>query len=207
MATTDLMNALVVTGVSFALSYGQETSGQAGGQIRVKDLRSPLWHMKADCSMLTLQQLRVIRALVGGLGGSLGSFYAWDPAAQFPAADPDGSNLGASNVQISGLGATAKNLLLKGLPAGYVLTVGDMLAYDYGISRALHQVVTPQVVASGAGVTPEFEIHPPRRQGAAVNTAITLVRAAAEMRIVPGTLNLSADGVIGQAGFEAMQVI
>ena len=207
MASTDLMSALVVSGVTFMPSYGQETSGQAGGQIRVKDLRSPLWHMKADCSMLTLQQLRVVRALVGGLGGSLGSFYAWDPAAQFPAADPDGSILGASNVQIGGLGTTAKNLLLKGLPAGYVLTVGDMLAYDYGTSRALHQVVTPQVVASGAGVTPEFEIHPPRRQGAAVNAAVTLVRAAAEMRIVPGTLNLSADHMVGQAGFEAMQVI
>ncbi|HEV7284028.1 MAG TPA: hypothetical protein VGN75_04155 [Kaistia sp.] len=207
MASTDLMTALVVSGVTFMPSYGQETSGQAGGQIRVKDLRSPLWHMKADCSTLSLQQLRIVRALVGGLGGSLGSFYAWDPAAQFPAADPDGSILGASNVQISGLGTTAKNLLLKGLPAGYVLTVGDMLAYDYGASRALHQLVTPQVVASGAGVTPEFEIHPPRRQGAAVNAAVSLVRAAAEMRIVPGTLNLSVDHMIGQAGFEAMQVI
>lgn len=207
MPTTDLMNALVVTGVTFTLDYGQETSGQASGQIRVKDLRSPLWRMKADCSVLTLDQLRRVRALIGALGGSLGSFYAWDPAAQFPASDPDGSILSASNVQISGLGTTAKNLLLKGLPAGYVLTVGDMVSYDYGTSRALHQVVTSKVVASGAGVTPEFEIHPPRRQGAAVNVAVSLVRASAEMRIVPGGLNLSADGMIGQAGFEAVQVV
>lgn len=207
MATTDLMNALVVTGVTFSLDYGQETSGQAGGQIRVKDLRSPLWRMKADCSTLTLDQLRRVRALIGSLGGSLGSFYAWDPAAQFPAADPDGAILGASSVLISGLGATAKNLLLKGLPAGYVLTVGDMISFDHGASRALHHVVTASVVANGSGVTPEFEIHPPRRQGAAANNVVSLVRAAAEMRVVPGTLNLSADGMIGQAGFEAVQVI
>ncbi|MCX5581320.1 hypothetical protein [Kaistia terrae] len=207
MANTDLMSALVISGVTFSIDYGQESSGQAGGQTRVKDLRSPLWRMKADCSTLTLDQLRRVRAIVGALGGSLGSFYAWDPAAQFPAADPDGAILGASNVLISGLGAGAKNLLLKGLPAGYVLTVGDMVSFDYGTSRALHQVVTPSVVANGSGVTPEFEIHPPRRQGAAVNNVVSLKRPSAEMRIVAGSLNLSADGMIGQAGFEAVQVI
>jgi hypothetical protein len=207
MANTDLMNALVVTGVTFSLDYGQETSGQAGGQIRVKDLRSPLWRMKADCSVLTLDQLLRVRALIGALGGALGSFYAWDSAAQYPVADPDGSILGASNVLISGLGATSKNLVLKGLPAGYVLTVGDMISFDYGSSRALHQVVTTSVTANGSGITPEFEIHPPRRQGAAANNAVSLKQPSAEMRIVPGSLNLSADGMIGQAGFEAVQVI
>jgi len=206
MATTDLMDALVVTGVTFSLDYGQETSGQAGGQIRVKDLRSPLWRMKVDCSTLSLQQLRVIRALVGSLGGSLGSFYAWDPAAQYPAADPDGTALGSSNVQISGLGSSAWHLILKGLPAGYKLTIGDMLAFDYGTSRALHQV-TSSVVANSSGVTPAFEIHPPRRQGAAANQVVALKRPAGEFRIVPGSLNLSADGLTGQAGFEAVQVI
>jgi hypothetical protein len=174
----------------------------------VKELRSPLWRMKADCSALTLGQLRRLQALVGGLGGSVGSFYAWNPAAQYPAADPDGSALGSSEVKISGLGSTVKDLALKGLPAGYVLTAGDMLAFDYGsTSRALHQVVTDTVTADEDGVTPTFEIHPPRRQGAAINDVVSLKRPAAEMRIIPGTLSLTVEGLIGRTGFEAIQVV
>lgn len=208
MPSTDLMNALVVSRVAFRIDYGQETSGQAGGQILVKDLRSPLWSMEADCTTLTLHQLRVVRALIGGLGGSRGSFYAWDPAAQFPAADPDGSILGANNVQINSLGADNTSLSLRGLPPGYILTIGDMLAFDFSVShRALHQVVSTSAVANGAGVTPVFQIHPPLRQGVVLSLPVTLKRAAAEMRLVPGSFAPSVDGMIATAPIKAIQVV
>jgi hypothetical protein len=207
MPTTDLMHALGPTSVSFTLDYGQETSGQASGQIIVKDLRSPIWRMKVDCGGLDIRRLRVIRGLIDALGGSRDSFYAWDPASQFPAADPNGSILGTSNVQIGGLGGDSKSLWLKGAPPGYVLTVGDLLAFDFNGRRALHQVGEASVAANGSGVTPVFGITPHLRQGATINAAVALVRPAAEMRIIPGTLDLNVTGWTGQCGFEAMQVV
>lgn len=207
MPSFELMSALVVTGIAFSLDYGQETSGQAGGQVRVKDLRSPIWRMKVDCSALTVDRLRRVRAIVGGLGGSMGSFYAWDPGAQFPEADPEGALLGTADVQIAALGPTAGGLTLRGLPGGYVISTGDMLSFDFGIGRrALHQVVAG-TVASGAGMASELIVHPPLRQGATINTSVALKRPSGEFRILPGSLNLSAEGMAAKVGFDAVQVV
>jgi hypothetical protein len=208
MTTLDLMNALVVAGIDYRLDYGQETSGQAGGQVRVRDLRSPLWMMDVDCSTLTLQQLRIVRARVAALGGSRGSFYAYDPATAYPEADPDGAIVGSSAVLINSLGADGSSLSLKGLPAGYALTEGDLLAFTFSSTRrALHMIdAVAGAVANGSGVTPEFHVSPPIRQGAAVNNPVNLKMPAAEMRIVPGSLSQNASGMIGTYSFKAVQV-
>jgi hypothetical protein len=207
--TVDLMSGLVIATVNFRADYGQETSGQAGGQIRVKDLRSPLWMMDADCSTLSMGQLRRVRALIGSLGGSRGTFEAWDPAAQYPEADPKGAIVGASAVLINTLGSDGISLSLKALPAGYVLSAGDMLAFDYSTSptrRALHQVVAG-ATANGSGITPEFEVHPPIRQGAAANNPVNLKRPAAVMRLVPGSFPQQVARNLGSLSLKAIQVI
>lgn len=208
MATLDLMNALVAASLNFRLDYGQETSGQAGGQVRVKDLRSPLWMMDVDCSTLSLQQLRIVRARVGALGGSGSSFYAYDKAARYPATDPGGLIVGSSAVLINSLGGDGASLSLKGLPPGYVLTEGDLLAFTFSSTRrALHMIdAVAGAVANGSGVTPEFHVSPPIRQGAAVNNPVNLKMPAAEMRIVPGSLSQNASGMIGTYSFKAVQV-
>ena len=207
MANTDLMMALVVARVKFALSYGQETSGQAGGTIRVADLRSPLWTMEADCSTLTLDQLLDVETLIDQMGGSKGSFHAWDPRRPFPKLDPAGATLGASAVKINSLGTDNRSLSLKGLPAGYGLSRGDSLCFDFGGRRAFHRISAVSAVANGSGITPEFEVVPPIRPGAATNADITLKRAAAEMRLVPGSFNGNADGLIGSISLQAVQVV
>ncbi len=57
-----------------------------------------------------------------------------------------------------------RELRLSGLPARYVLTRGDYLAFDRpGGGRSLHQVVDPTVVASAAGLSPTFEVNPRSR--------------------------------------------
>lgn len=208
MANTDLMAALVVASVKFALGYGQETSGQAGGTIRVADLRSPLWTMEAECSMLTLDQLLDIETMIDQMGGAKGSFYAWDPRRPFPKLDLDGSGLGASAVKINSLGADNRSLSLKGLPAGYGLSRGDTLAFDFGSGRrALHRVSAVSAVANGAGVTSVFEVVPNIRPGAALNADVALKRPAAEMRLVPGSFSGKAEGLIGSISLQAVQVV
>ncbi|WP_336799576.1 hypothetical protein [Kaistia sp. MMO-174] len=207
MANTDLMAALVVASVKFGLSYGQETSGQAGGTIRVADLRSPLWTMEAECSTLTLDQLLNVETLIDQIGGSKGSFYAWDPRRPFPELDPDGSGLGASAVKINSLGADNRSLSLKGLPPGYVVSRGDPLCFDFGGRRAFHRISSVSAAANGGGVTPEFEVVPNLRTGAATNADVTLKRPTAEMRLVPGSFNGNAQGMLGSINLQAVQVV
>lgn len=207
MANTDLMAALVVAGVKFRLDYGQETSGQAGGGIRVADLRSPLWKMDVDCSTLSLDQLLDIETLIDQLGGSRGSFYAWDPRRPMPKLDPSGVALGASAVKINSLGGDNRSLSLKGFPAGYALSRGDPIAFDFGGRRALHRVATALVVANGGGVTPVFEVVPNIRAGAALYLDVWLKRPAAEMKLVPGSFEGEAQGMLGSIPLQAIQVV
>jgi hypothetical protein len=208
MANTDLMAALVVGSVKFRLDYGQETSGLAGGSIQVADLRSPLWRMDADCSTLTLDQLLEIETLIDVLGGSRGSFLAWDPRRPFPKLDLTGALLGASAVKINSLPSDTRSLSLKGLPAGYVLSRGDLLAFDFGAGRrALHRVASVTAAADGSGVTPAFEVVPNIRSGAATNADVILKRPAAEMKLVPGSFAGDAEGMLGSLTLLAVQVV
>lgn len=207
MASTDLMAALVVGSVKFRLDYGQETSGLAGGSIQVADLRSPLWRMDADCSTLTLDQLLEIETLIDVLGGSRGSFHAWDPRRPFPKLDPAGALLGASAIRINSFGSDNRSLSLKGFPPGYVLSRGDPLAFDFGGRRAFHRISTTTVTADGAGVTPTFEVVPNIRSGAATNADVILKRPAAEMKLVPGSFAGDAEAMLGSLTLQAVQVV
>ena len=76
-----------------------------------------------------------------------------------------------------------------GLPAGYVLTRGDYLAFTCSGVRALHRIVTNTVSANGAGTTGTFEVTPRIRAGASVGLAVTLVKAACKAVLVPGSVN------------------
>jgi hypothetical protein len=216
MPSFDLMNLLQGTGanrilrtVRFLPDVAQETSGQAGGQVRVRDLRSPLWRIRVSAPTIALPNKQDVVALIEAMGISIGTFYAWNPERRYPKADPSGTILGVSAPEIRTVGTNNKSLSLSGLPAGYVLSRGDMLAFDYGSpsSRALHRVVTPTVTADGDGETAEFEIAPHFRQGVEEGLGVTLVKASAEFCIIPGTYEPDADGLFGSISFEAIQVV
>lgn len=204
--STDLIDALDVDSVVFAPFYGQETTGQASGAIIVKELRSTLWKAQLSRSNILPADADELQADLLALEGSLYTFYCYNPRRAYPAADPGGSILGASAVQIHTVGASNKSLRLKGLPNGYVLTKGDYLSFDYGSSRALHQIIEA-ATADGSGITPEFEVRPAIRPGAAVNDDVSLVKPAALMRILPPGFQLQTDGYLSSLTFEAVQVI
>jgi hypothetical protein len=85
-----------------------------------------------------------------------------------------------------------------------------MFAFDYTATttrRALHRIITSTVTANGSGVTPEFEVRPPFRAGAAVNASVNLKRPAAEFCLTPQSVRSTASGVIGSLSFDVTQVI
>lgn len=207
MPSTALMLALTVAEARFRLDWGDEIAMQRGGQVRVKSFRPDLWLASYACPSLSLANLRELHAAIAGLGGSRQTFYGWDPAGQYPRLDPTGSILGSVTVQIESLNADNQRLGLKGLPAGYGLRAGDYLSFDYGTSRALHQVTTATVAANGSGITPQFFVAPNIRSGASVNAVVTLKRPAAELMILPGSLDLQEGRNFGSLRFDAIQVI
>lgn len=210
MADTALMTILEnrIARWTFGPSFGQETSGQAGGQIRVRTTRAPLWKLSMDCDPLWRDEAAAVKALIGSMGQSVGSFLAWDIAWPYPKADPTGALISGSTVQIKSLGSDGTSLALKGLPVGYVLTRGDYLGFTYSTTKkALHQVVAATVTADGSGDTAEFAVHPAIRTGAAVNDAVSLSKPCAEFRIVPGSYDFSSAGAHDQLSLEALQVV
>lgn len=119
------------------------------------------------------------------------TFMVYDTRFPAPQSDKDGALLGAATPLINTLETDARELSLSGLPAGYQLTIGDYLSFDYLASptrHALHRVVTGSVTADGLGVTPVMEVQPPIRSGAAAGAAVSLIRPACMVKVIPGTV-------------------
>lgn len=172
----------------FDLSEATEISVTAAGDTLSADYGERVWTGGVTLAPRNHAEARRVEAKLRVLRQAGRSFMVYDVAAAYPAADPDGSILGASTPVIDTLNADNRRLRVSGLPAGYVLTGGDFLAFTYGSPAryALHQIVTG-IVADGAGLTGWFEVVPFIQPGAAVSAAVTLIRASCKAVIVPGT--------------------
>ena len=151
----------------------------------------------------------VIQALIDALGPS-GTFYLHNPAQLGPRDDPTGAGLAGHTVGINTVGSDNKSLRLEGLPAGYRVSRGDMLHFDYASSptrRALHRIVE-DATANIAGITGFFEVRPFLKAGVTSGLVVTLVRAAAKMMLEPGSFDPGVEGPVHTTGmsFTAIEV-
>ncbi len=206
---TDLIDRMLVKTCEFDLDFNQDISLAGDGGLWVKDLAPPLWQAKLTSNELVHAKALQCQALYNAMGGSLQTFLAWNPLAPYPQADPSGTILGASTVKIHTVDSGMVLLRLKGLPVGYVVTLGDFLCFDYGAgpSRAFHQIAET-AVADGTGVTPLFQIAPPLRTGAAADQIVTLKKPAALMRMRPKSFKIgNTSRMKSVVSFEAVQVL
>jgi hypothetical protein len=209
MPTLDLMTMLPISEATFIPAWRQEVSRQAGGRPRAADLGPEVWMAKIACSLMTRSESLQAEALIDALDGAIGTFYAWNPRAPYPQADPNGTILGSYAPVIAALGGDNKSLQLAGVPAGYRITIGDFVSFDHGTSpvhRCLHQCVAA-AVADGSGVTPMIEVRPHIRAGAVAGLGVTLKRPSAEMYIVPGSYDShTTRAPLSAMSFTAVQV-
>lgn len=191
LSTTDFMALMPVAEISFDDPAQVEVNQTAGGEVITGAVGAQLWQGDVTLGAMVGNEQSTPDVLLSLLRVSGASFYAYDTRRPAPFADPTGSILGAAVPTIATLVAGNREIALAGLPANYVLTRGDYLAFDYGTPsrRALHKVVAVTVQANVSGTTPNFEVTPALRPGAVVGATVTLVRAACKAKLVPGSVS------------------
>lgn len=192
----DLLATFPGWSTEFDLVYRQETSRTAIGQTFVKDFGSPLWTATYQSRSMKPNELDAWRARLKALEGGLKQFLGRPKSRCYPVAYPNGTGMGnVSAVRIASIGADRKTITLSGLPAGYQVSVGDDL--QVGV-RNLHQVID---TAGG------IELRPHLWPETAVNDAVTLVKPACRMTIVPGSLSTTAELATGRGtvSFQAIE--
>lgn len=187
---TEFSDLLRVRTVSWSLMWRQEMS-EAAGETLAADLGPPLWEAAIETAPMPHAEADQLAAVVDALDGALQTFYLTNPKRPFPQSDPDGSILGAADVEILTVGADNKSLALEGLPNGYAITRGDMLAVDYGspARRALFRFVGSGNASSG-GETAELEVRPHIRPGLIAGAQAYLAKPAPKMVMVAGSVDV-----------------
>ncbi len=208
-ANADFADIIRLSSIKMRLVGDQQISGMGGGKIIVADMSPKYWEFDVTLINMENDLARRVHALIEALDESINDFYLYDPRSAYPISDPTGAILGSSTVQINSLNANNKEMTIKGLPSTFVNSAGDMLSWDFGTptKRAFHRIVVGGTAT--AGVSPSLEVRPHILPGAAVNAAVTLIKAAARVKIIPGSFDPGTARQMMTTGmsFKARQVI
>lgn len=210
LAVADFWDLLPIQSVTMAPVEQVELSETGGGEFLAHDLGPQLWQGQVSLGKMTPMEAALIVPMVNLLRAAGRHFYAWDRRRYpGPAADPQGAVLGVATPTVLSVNANGREIALQGLPVGYVLGRGDMLALQAPYGRVLLQVLTINVVANGSGQTAQFEVVPPFEAGITVGTAVTLVRASGKFMIRPGSIQegISFHGHVEGMAFEFQQTL
>jgi len=211
VSTAEFFDTLEVSQMTFDCPEQMQVARTGGGEILPANIGPRLWTGEVSLWDQGHSAVAPVLAMISALREPGASFLAYDLTAPAPQSDPDGVALATVTPLILALPSDARMLSLKGLPSGFVLTAGDYLGFSYGtnpVRRALHRVVSG-VVAGGTGQTAAFEVTPPRRPGAAINAAVSLIKASCKARIVPGSVSsgAAAAGITSGITFKFMQTL
>ncbi|GGA65003.1 hypothetical protein [Pelagibacterium lentulum] len=203
------IDLLTIENATFKPSRNDQLSGLGNGQPLNTELASPLWQVDVSTGPIPNDDAEAIAALIERLEQPGNDFYVYNPRKLGPRMDRDGSILGAATPTIHTLASNNHQIRVDGLPSGYVLSRGDMLAFEYGPTgqkrRAMHRI-DETVTASGAGLSPLFEVFPHIRPGAAVGDPVFLAPAAMRAKIIPGSYSITQVGALHQRlSFSAIQ--
>ena len=189
MPLAEFWSPLRVASLSLSLPAAAEISRTAGGEIIVAELGARLWSARVTLAPIGIESAAALQVKLRLLPRAGASLFVSPRIGDYPARDPNGV-IAASNVTIASLPAGNQTLSLAGLPAGYALSAGDYLAFNYGnpAIQAFHQIVG-DARADAAGIVPAFEIVPQLRPGATIGASVTLVKPAFKALLIPGSLN------------------
>lgn len=193
----DLLAEFPGWSTDFDLVFRQETSRQANGRTRVKDLGSPIWGGTYQSVSMDANQLDRWRARLNALNGGERRFIGYSLSRCRPIAHPGSTTLPAGTLHT--IDANRKAIRVNGL-TGIKLQVGDMIQIG---DADLHRV---EEDATGP-LTALFEVRPHIWPGVVTGAAVKIVRPACLMTIVPGSISTQAEVSTGRGtvSFQAME--
>lgn len=204
---TDLMDK--IQDIRWSLFERQELSRSAAGITYGRSLGSALWRGEWTAKPMLHDDAVSFEAYLHTLDGVMRTFYGGDVRKRFPRMYPTGA-FDESGAAIASLGTNGRSLSIDGLPAGFVISRGDYLAFNYGSSptnRALHQA-SETVTCDGSGVSPEFEVRPHIRAGAAINDVVTFKNPRGIFVLEPESIDMRVVGMLHtQVSWKGIQLI
>lgn len=206
---TTFFGLLPIETSRFSLSEPVESNRLASGEVLTASLGAALWQGEVTLSRRRSDAVQEIEARIDRLLRPGEYFEAYDVRRNGPKSDEGGVILGASTPTIDTLGGDNKSLSLTGLPAGYVLSAGDYIGWNYGSSpvrTALHRLVTG-ATADGLGVTPSFEVAPYIRSGVSAGAGVTLVRPVIKAKLTSADYGGGAKVFTAGARFSFIQTL
>lgn len=192
LAVADFFGDLASKVQSFEFDLGEAlaTEETGAGEILMADVGIRLWRLNCSMRPMRYAEAEQFKAKFDVLRYPARSLIAHAMPITYPQSDPDGSILGAAAVVLNTVNGNNRELRLSGLPAGYVITPGDVLSWQYGsnpIRYAFHRVVVG-ATADGAGLSGLIEVTPFVRPGYSLGTAVKLIKAEMKGIYVPGSL-------------------
>lgn len=202
-------DGLPVADSAFFLPAFVNISRTRGGAIRTATLGERLWTGRLSIPVRRHADAAAIEAKLSVLSEAGRSFFAHPLPITGPIADPTGAGLVGFSPVIYALQEGGREMRVSGLPAGYVLTAGDMIGWTYGSNPtryAVHRLVRG-AIASGAGITPLFEVTPAIRPGAVTGAAVALVKPPLKAVLIPGQPALARLDVTSGLTLEFIQTL
>lgn len=191
LSLADFFGDLRVQSITFDLPESMVATGVTGsGDILTADLGSRLWSGEVQLGPMYYDEAEEVSAKLSTLRQAGRSFFVYNMAKPGPRMDREGAILGAATPQIKSVASNNRELTLKGLPVGYVLSPGDYIGFTYGSSPtryALHDLVTGGAANGSGEVT--VEVSSFIRAGAAANAAVTLIKPYCKAVLVPGSIS------------------
>lgn len=205
---SEFLDGLPIAAVTMRPGRAESVSETGGGELITHKLGARLWQGEITLDKDYHAAWAAIEARLSLLEEPGASFLISDPRLQFPIDDPDGSKLGAAEVQVKDVLSDGRTVRLQGLPPGYVISDGDLFSFTYGsnpVRYALHRVVVGGA-AFGNGQR-IVEVTPSIRPGAAEGDPVTLIKPVCKARIIDADYG-SSRAVISRGGsFRWMQTL
>jgi hypothetical protein len=185
-----------VQDVQFVQNFMQQRSATGGGETRYADRAPALW--KADITTIPMLNADAegIMALINSRAGGLKTVLMYNSRLPYPSSDPTGSIIGAT---VPKLGTITDRLhaAFTGFPAGYVIPLGTYFSILFDTSRYyLGQFVEARTANPITGAVAATELWPPLPASISGTPDITIVKAPAKFRIVPGSAYPSKEGAL-----------
>lgn len=182
----------------FDLVWRQEISRKASGAAIVKDLGTPLWKGTWQSVRLKPNELSYWRAILASLENGNRLFRGWDKARKYPILYPNGAPGSDSIGAIATVSTDRLTVSFSGIST-MNLRPGDFFDCN---NQNLYQIMENSNGGSACEIRPALYLSDD------VGDVCNFWKPAAQMRIIPGSINSPTDvatgkGIISFQGIQA----